>query len=390
MTERRPVPLKRVVLDACDGPFGSSLKSDHYRDDGARVIRLGNVGAGSWVDSDAAYIDLDYWRLLNRHHALPGDLIVAGLGDENHPVGRACVLPDVGPAMVKADCYRLRLDPARADARFVALFLSSTAGSGEALKLADGATRSRLTLSKALSIPIPDLDLELQRAIVDYLDAETARIDRLIAGTASTASLLRERHQAEVAVRFLPQELPGGWVMMKLKRIATFKSGDSITSDFIEAEGQYPVFGGNGVRGFTDRYNCDGFYPLVGRQGALCGNVNYGQGRFWASEHAVVVRPHTGVEAMWLGELLRALDLNQYSLTAAQPGLAVDQVENLVVPVPGQSRQRELAGWVSGQTAWTDMIARALQARLILLQERRQALITAAVTGQIEIPGVAA
>jgi type I restriction enzyme S subunit len=236
---------------------------------------------------------------------------------------------------------------------------------------------------------VPDVDVDTQRAVAAYLDAETARIDRLIATTASTVRLLRERQQAEVAAHFLPQDLPAGWVMMKLKRVATFRSGDAITSDSIEAEGQYPVFGGNGVRGFTARYNYDGFYPLVGRQGALCGNLNYGQGRFWASEHAVVVRPLSGIDPMWLGELLRALDLNQYSLTAAQPGLAVDQVENLVVPVPRQPRQSELARWVSVQTARTSAIAKGLQARMGLLQERRQALITAAVTGEIAIPGVA-
>ena len=202
MTARLTVPLKRVVLDACDGPFGSSLKSDHYRDDGARVIRLGNVGVGSWVDGDAAYVDLDYWRLLNRHHALPGDLIVAGLGDENHPVGRACVLPEVGPAMVKADCYRLRLDPELADARFVALFLSSAAGSREASKLADGATRSRLTLSKALSIPIPDIDLERQRATVDYLDAEAARIDMLVGALERLREICQQRAASGAAFAF--------------------------------------------------------------------------------------------------------------------------------------------------------------------------------------------
>jgi type I restriction enzyme S subunit len=204
------MPLRRAVLDACDGPFGSSLKSEHYRAEGARVIRLGNVGSGLWIDTDAAFIDLDYWRTLSRHHAIPGDLIIAGLGDENHAVGRACVLPDVGPAMVKADCYRIRLDPAKADARYIALYLSSEAGINAASRLAEGATRARLTLGKALSIPIPDLDVHSQRAVLAYVEEETAKLGALQNALERQVGLLQERRRALITAALNGQiEIPG-------------------------------------------------------------------------------------------------------------------------------------------------------------------------------------
>jgi len=118
-------------------------------------------------------------------------------------------------------------------------------------------------------------------------------------------------------------EVPGHWEVLKLKRICALRSGDGITSEDIAEEGDYPVYGGNGLRGYTSKFTHEGKYALIGRQGALCGNVNYANGKFWASEHAVVVSPIKMVVTTWLGELLRAMNLNQYSITAAQHGLAV-------------------------------------------------------------------
>ena len=86
-------------------------------------------------------------------------------------------------------------------------------------------------------------------------------------------------------------EIPKNWEVKKLKYVASLKSGDSITSNNIKDEGIYPVYGGNGLRGYTSNYTHSGKYILIGRQGALCGNINYASNEFWASEHAVVVNP---------------------------------------------------------------------------------------------------
>ena len=109
-------------------------------------------------------------------------------------------------------------------------------------------------------------------------------------------------------------DLPRDWKVMSLKWLASLRSGNAITSEDIEASGENPVFGGNGLRGYTGTYTHDGEYVLIGRQGALCGNINYASGRFWASEHAVVVAPRKPVNVRWLGELLRFMNLNQHSV----------------------------------------------------------------------------
>jgi type I restriction enzyme S subunit len=104
-------------------------------------------------------------------------------------------------------------------------------------------------------------------------------------------------------------EVPEHWEILAIKRLASLQSGTGITSDSILDDGPYPVFGGNGVRGFSESFTHEGNYPIIGRQGALCGNINYASGRFWASEHAVVASPANQCEFRWLGEMLRAMNL---------------------------------------------------------------------------------
>ncbi len=175
-------------------------------------------------------------------------------------------------------------------------------------------------------------------------------------------------------------EVPEHWNVCALKRIVRMQSGESITGENIEQTGEYAVFGGNGIRGYTTNFTHDGRFVLIGRQGALCGNVNYGSGKFWASEHAVVVTPIKPIDVIWLGETLRTMNLNQYSVSAAQPGLSVEQIIRLRVAVPPRSEQIQIANFLDLETAKIDELI-AEQRRLIeLLKEKRQAVISHAVT----------
>ena len=87
-------------------------------------------------------------------------------------------------------------------------------------------------------------------------------------------------------------EVPKSWNVVKLSYKMKLASGDTLTSNDIEPIGQYAVYGGNGFRGYTKKYNCDGSYIIIGRQGALCGNIHLAKGKFFATEHAVVVYPY--------------------------------------------------------------------------------------------------
>ena len=175
-------------------------------------------------------------------------------------------------------------------------------------------------------------------------------------------------------------EVPQHWDVVPLKRIANLKSGESITSESIEETGEYPVLGGNGLRGYTSGFTHEGHYVIIGRQGALCGNINYATGRFWASEHAVVASPLNRVETTWLGEMLRAMNLNQHSVSAAQPGLSMEFVGNLRAAVPPIADQSAIAKFLDRETAKIDALVREQRRLIELLKEKRQAVISHAVT----------
>lgn len=145
--------------------------------------------------------------------------------------------------------------------------------------------------------------------------------------------------------------IPDHWEEKRVKDIASLQSGESITAMDIADDGEYPVYGGNGLRGYTKTYTNDGDYVLIGRQGALCGNINYAHGKFFATEHAVVVYTKKDENTYWLGETLRAANLNRLSMTAAQPGLAVSAISLQFIPYPPKEERTRIAQFIKEKTS---------------------------------------
>lgn len=124
------------------------------------------------------------------------------------------------------------------------------------------------------------------------------------------------------------------------------KAGKSKKAELIrdsQKDAQYPCYGGNGIRGYVDDFTHNGTYCIIGRQGALCGNVQIAHGQFYATEHAVVVSPIVEINTTWLFFALTQMNLNQYARGVAQPGLAVNQIEKLSFSLPSLDGQNRFA-----------------------------------------------
>ena len=161
--------------------------------------------------------------------------------------------------------------------------------------------------------------------------------------------------------------IPDNWDIVRLKDIARLQSGEGITSNDIDEVGDYHVYGGNGLRGYADAYTNDGSYVLIGRQGALCGNINYAKGKFYASEHAVVVYTHDKHEnTTWLGETLRMANFNRLSASAAQPGLAVSALNIQTIPYPPQNIRQRIGVYLDENLGKID-------ARIVILEKQQDA-----------------
>lgn len=425
------VPLRRVVIDACDGPFGSAISTKHYVEDGVRVIRLGNIGDGVWHDSSRAFLDPEYAASLSSHDAVEGDIVVAALGDERNAVGRAALLPPIGQAVVKADCHRLRLDASRAHGRFVSYALSSATCRSQAFRLSEGTTRQRITLSKTLSLQIPLPGFDEQRRIASFLDAETEHLDQLIATKArmvgrslelrqsicyeAVAGVLGPGSEERRSASSIPwlSTIPDHWREASLRLVAQLGSGHTPSRSHPEwwADCTVPwVTTGEVARLRSDRHEyiyetreCVSELGLANSSAVvrpagtvvLCRtSASAGYSGIMADDMATsqdfatwtcgpLLRPRfllLCLRAMRT-DLLERLGQGSTHVTIYMP-----DIESIRIPLPPVKEQDR-----SVEEAWRRMNALAevedvLAQQIELLRERRRSLITAAVSGEIEVP----
>lgn len=176
--------------------------------------------------------------------------------------------------------------------------------------------------------------------------------------------------------------IPEDWNIYKLSELVNMKSGVSITSKHISLDGKYPCYGGNGLRGYTDQFTHSGRFALIGRQGALCGNVQFVSGDFFASEHAIVATPKANTEIKLLYYVLIELNLNQYSESSAQPGLSVAKILDLPLPYPVN-----LAEQTAIATIITDMETEieVLETKLAKHKQIKQGMMQTLLTGKIRL-----
>ena len=172
--------------------------------------------------------------------------------------------------------------------------------------------------------------------------------------------------------------------LTKLSDVISMKSGESITAERITSEGKFPCFGGNGLRGYTTTFTHDGSYTLVGRQGALCGNVTFVSGRFYASEHAIVVTPKKETDIKFMSYVLYDMNLNQYSESSAQPGLSVKKLLELEYPIP---KNKEEQAAIAEALSNIDSLISALQKLIEKKKSIKQGALQELLTGKKRLPG---
>ncbi|MBJ7900688.1 MAG: hypothetical protein GC158_12390 [Cyanobacteria bacterium RI_101] len=164
------------------------------------------------------------------------------------------------------------------------------------------------------------------------------------------------------------------------------KAGDFVPAANIYPEKSsnlYPCFGGNGLRGYTKTYTHEGKFSLIGRQGALCGNVHMVQGKFHATEHAIVAFPLLGVNIDWLYYQLVALNLNKYSTGMAQPGLSVKNIKSIPIYLPTLQEQQEIVNRIEKLFKSVEVIEQNYQKAVKLLERLEQATLAKAFRGEL-------
>ena len=209
--------VSMVLESVADGPFGSNLKTEHYVvDPGVRVVRLQNVAEHEYSDDDKAYISDRHAAFLVRNKVVGGDVLIAGLGEERYPVGRACTYPEqFPPAVNKADCFRARCAPDVMHNKYFMLFLNSELARHQIRRYEQGVTRPRINTGnlKRLIVGVPALNEQI--AFIEKFETTQASIRSQQASVASLKAqkigLMQDLLTGKVPVEVgTPRALPAG------------------------------------------------------------------------------------------------------------------------------------------------------------------------------------
>ena len=222
----------------------------------------------------------------------------------------------------------------------------------ETVRNTEGSVREYLFYENFANMRMPIPSRAEQKKIAEIL----ATCDRVIELTQGKIDELNKLKQTCLRKMF-PQKgqaipearFPGfsdPWEQRKLGDMCEeFQSGSFISASEIYDSGTYPVYGGNGLRGYTESYNHDGVFALIGRQGARCGNMNISKGKAYFTEHAVACKANKSHDTEFLYYLFGTLNLGQYSGQSAQPGLAVGNLVEVVAKAPTKNEQVAIASY---------------------------------------------
>ncbi len=245
-------------------------------------------------------------------------------------------------------------------------------------QLADNLRRA--VLQAAIEGKLNDRTNENARDLLAAIQTEKAAQQK-------TGKQKKNKPLAAISEEEIPFAIPENWVWVRLGDAFFMQAGKYIKANDIAEKGEYPCFGGNGIRGYTKFFNREGHFPLIGRQGALCGNINIANGKFYATEHAVVVQTFADCDPLWAGYFLTALNLNQYATSTAQPGLSVEKISTTLIPLPPLTEQQQIVEKLNHLLTEIDELKTQEQALLATQnafpKKLRAALLQAVVQGEL-------
>lgn len=380
----------------------SILKTD-LSDEGVRVISYGQIHDKSntgvkLADGLLRYIPQELTRGGSGARLRYGDLVFADTSEDLEGAGNAVFVDTDDEVFAGYHTVICRLRDENVLPKFLAYVVNSEYWRSQVRRQVSGVKVFSITQRILSSTFVQFPAYPEQQRIVQLLDVETAKIDQamsLLRRELETLEQFKKSviHEAvtkglDLTVPMKPSgvewigEIPERWGVKRLKYLCEMNSGTNLTSEEISETGDYPVYGGNGVRGYYSKFNNDSSSVLVGRQGALCGNVQLGVAPFWATDHAVVVKELSGYEKKYAFYALTAMNLNRLSMAAAQPGLSVEKIICEFSPVPPLVEQESVALALESKVGGIEAVLEMKYEQLEILKLQRQSVIFEYVTGK--------
>lgn len=375
------VEYKTLGEVATDIYRGAGIKRDQIRKTGTPCVRYGEIYTtyGIFFDSCVSYTDESL--LTTKKYFEYGDILFAITGERVEDIAKSCAYVGHEKCLAGGDIVVLKHNE---DPKYLSYALATTDARRQKSfgKSKNKVVHSSVPAIKSIKLPVPPL--EVQREIVRILDNFTLLTAELAAELAARQK--QYEYYRDLLLTFKPNEstilnertneleLSGTIRWMKLGDTCVLKAGKAISateiSQNVNDDYIYPCYGGNGLRGYVKNYNQDGEHPIVGRQGALCGNVCYACNKFYATEHAVVVSPSALYNEKFLYYLLDFARLEQYKTAGAQPGLSVARLEKVVLPVPPLEVQKRIVDILDRFDTLCNDISSGLPAEIEMRQKQ--------------------
>ena len=416
------VPLGTISTSLQTGPFGSQLHSSEYVDNETPVINPSNIQNGRLVIDPSSTVGPEVLLRLERHRLLPGDIVVGRRGE----MGRCAVVTDESSGwLCGTGSLRVRLQPS-ATSEFVGVHLR-TDFVREWLSLQSvGSTMENLNTSILARVPVPYPPVLEQQAVVEFLDRETDKIDALVAEQEKMIELLKEKRQAVIShavtkgldpsvpmkdsgVEWLG-EVPAHWAVASLGYLSKIDTGSTPDRSIPAYWDRDVPWVKTGEVDWTPIHGTEEYISLEGLKNSACkvappGTLlmaMYGQGmtRGRAALLAINSAYNQACAGIQFGARV-ASDFALFYFMAAyafirdsgnetsQMNLSVGIISKFRLPVPPRAEQDAIVQYLRLALKKHVRLEDEARSAIVFLQERRSALISAAVTGQIDVRGLA-
>ncbi|MGE4493196.1 MAG: restriction endonuclease subunit S [Syntrophotalea sp.] len=406
-----------------DGPFGSDLKNNEYTESGVPLIQLNNIEVGRHIFNEDRFVSEEKANSLGKHNAFPMDIVIAKMAD---PVARAACVSDKYPRyVIVADCIKLSVDTSTVNTSYLVYTINAPYFRINAEGVSSGITRLRVNLGSVKKLQVAFPPLPEQRTIAAFLDHETGKIDALVAEQEKLIGLLKEKRQAVIShavtkgldpnarmkdsgVEWLG-EVPEGWEVKRLKSLVAepLKYGANEAAEIDDP--MLPRFvritdidDKGGLRDETfkslpvevaEPYLLKEGDVLLARSGATVGK-SFIYSKHWGTAcfAGYLIRARLDCSyclAQWLYYFCQTNEYWGYivgsQIQATIQNVSAEKYANLYLPIPSTKEQRTIATFLDQETAKIDALIEEAKKAIELMKERRTALISAAVTGKIDV-----
>lgn len=390
MSEWKKVKLGEISSAIQTGPFGSQLHQSDYSDIGVPVVMPKDIINGCIDESTIARVENHHVERLSRHKISEGDILYARRGD----VGKcAYTVFEQQGWLCGTGCLRVTIDKEKALPKFVFFQLQKRETIGWVEKHAIGATMLNLNTSILSDVPIVLPSLSIQQRIATIL----SRYDSLIENYQKQIKLLEEAAQRLYKEWFVDLHFPGhentkivdgvpeGWEKKSVDSIYSIKYGKNLSTKLIKADGDYPVYGANGVIGYYDKANCNEQVVLITSRGNGSGDVlmTYHKNAFITNNSFIVIplNEYDYCQLPFTYQFLKNANFRSVRTGAAQPQLTNQSIHTVDVVLP----QKELIVEYCKRTQMSNDISIHLRDIIRLLTEARDRLLPKLMSGEIAV-----